>query len=116
MRSEYLAEASPDAALNLARMNLYGMPLAVVNTHSTFVDRRGARGMALHDPNQIQVGLSLQLVFGDFLDAVDQTSMRGAIEKGLGIGRTELQVGDDIRLTDQTGSRLKRVEGGNICL
>lgn len=63
--------------------------------------------MALHHPNQVRVGRGLQLVFRDFLHAVDETPTRGAVEESLGIGRTELEIGDNIRLTDPDGEALE---------
>ena len=63
--------------------------------------------MALHHPDEVGVGWGLELVFGDFLDAVDEAPTIGAIEEGLGISRTELQVGDDVGLTDPDGESLK---------
>lgn len=63
--------------------------------------------MALHHPNQVRVGWGLELVLGDFLDAVDQASTRGAIEESLGVGRTKPEVGDNIRLTDPDRKPLK---------
>jgi hypothetical protein len=53
------------------------------------------------------------LVLEDFLNAVDQASTRGAIDEGLGIGRTELEVGDDVALTDPDGEPLKACRGAN---
>lgn len=69
--------------------------------------------MPLHRPNQVGVGGRLRLVFADFLDAVDQAPTIGAIEEGLSVGRTELQVGDDVGLTDPDGQSLKTCCGGN---
>lgn len=51
------------------------------------------------------------MVLGDFLDAVDHASTRGAIEEGLGVGRTELEVGDDVGLTDPDGEALEAGRG-----
>ncbi len=38
--------------------------------------------MALHHPNEVGVGWRLELVFGDFLDAIDETPTIDAIEEG----------------------------------
>ena len=57
---------------------------------------RRVRRLALHHPNQIRVGWGLELVLGDFLDAVDEVPTRGAIAEGMGVGRTELEMGDDV--------------------
>lgn len=56
--------------------------------------------MPLHRPNQVRVGRRLKLVFRDFLDAINQALTRGTVENGLGVGRTELEVGDDVSRTD----------------
>ena len=69
--------------------------------------------MALHHPNQVRVGWGLELVLGDFLDAVNQASTRGAIEESLGVGRTELEIGDDVGLTDPDRKPLKARRGAN---
>lgn len=69
--------------------------------------------MALHHPNQVGVGWGLELVFGDFLDAVDHASTRGAIEESLGVGRTELEIGDDAGFADPDGEALKPRRGAN---
>lgn len=53
-------------------------------------NRRTGR-MMLHHPDEVGVGWGLQLVLENFLDAVDQASTRGAVEEGLGVGRTELE-------------------------
>ena len=63
--------------------------------------------MALHHPNQVRAGRGLKPVFGNFLDAADEAPTIGAIEEGLDISRTELQVGDDVGLTDPDGESLK---------
>lgn len=52
--------------------------------------------MALHHPNQVRVGRSLELVLGDFLDAIDQASTISAGENGLRVRSTEPEVGNDI--------------------
>jgi hypothetical protein len=57
------------------------------------------------------VGRSLELVLGDLLDTVDEASTRGAIEEGLGIGRTELQVGEDVGFADPYREPLKSRRG-----
>lgn len=64
--------------------------------------------MALHHPNQIRAGWGLKLVFRDFIDAVDQASTRGAVEEGLGIGRTEPEIGDDVGLRHPDGEALEQ--------
>ncbi len=69
--------------------------------------------MTLHHPNQVRVGRGLELVLGDFLDAADQAPTRGAINEGLGISRTELEVGDDVCLTDPDGKALKPRRGAD---
>lgn len=56
--------------------------------------------MTLYYPNQVRVGRGLELVLRDFLNAINETSTRGAIEKGLGVGRSELEIGDDVGLAD----------------
>lgn len=43
--------------------------------------------------------------------AVDEALMWDAVEEGLGVGRTELEVGDDIGLADQDGESLKACRG-----
>ncbi len=63
--------------------------------------------MALHHLDKVRVGRGLQLVFRDFFDAVDETPTIGAIKEGLGVGRTELEIGDDVGLTDPDRERLK---------
>ena len=63
--------------------------------------------MALHHPNQVRAGRGLKPVFGNFLDAADEAPTIGAIEEGLGIGRTELEIGDDVGATDPDGESLK---------
>ena len=67
--------------------------------------------MALHHPNQVRVGRGLELVLGDFLDAVDHASTRGAIEQGLGVGRAELEVGDDVGFANPDRKPLKACRG-----
>ena len=59
--------------------------------------------MALHHPDEVGVGWGLELVFGDFLDAVDEAPTIGAIEEGLSVGRTELEVDDDVGLANTQG-------------
>lgn len=63
--------------------------------------------MPLHRPNQIRVGWGLKLVLGDFLDAINQASTIGTIDEGLGVGRTEPKVGDDVGCTDPDREPLK---------
>ena len=70
---------------------------------------RRARRMALHHPTQVRIGWGLELALGNFLDAIDEAPTIGAIEEGLGVDRTKLEVGADVGFTH--GSRLKRVEG-----
>ena len=48
-----------------------------------------------------------------FLDAVDEAPTIGAIEEGLGIGCTELEIGDDVGLARPDGESLKACCGGN---
>lgn len=74
-------------------------PSRLIARHGTPVESMGAR-MALHYPDEVGVGWGLRLVFGDFLDAVDEASTRDTVEQGLGIRRTKLEVGDDVGLTD----------------
>ena len=69
--------------------------------------------MALHDPNQVRVGRALKLVFRDFLNAIDQASTRSTIDEGLGIGRIELEIGDDVGTTDPDGESPKPSCGAN---
>lgn len=68
---------------------------------------RGARGVPLHDSNQVRVGRRLKLVFADFLGAIDEASTVGAIDEGLGIRGTEPEVGDDVGFTDPDGESPK---------
>jgi len=56
--------------------------------------------MALHHPNQIRAGWGLELALGDFLNAVGEVSTRGALDQGLGVGWTEIEVGDNVGLAD----------------
>lgn len=49
----------------------------------------------------------MELAFGDFLKAIDQAPTRGAMEEGLGVGRTEVEIGDDVGLTDPDGKPRK---------
>ena len=74
---------------------------------------RGRRGITLHRPDDVRVGRSLELVFGDFLNAIDETSTRGAIEEGLGIGWTELEIGDDFGLRHPDWESFKPCRGAN---
>ena len=67
--------------------------------------------MALHDLDQVGVRRSLQLVFGDFLDALDEVGTRGAIEEGLRIVSPSFRYATMSALLTNTGRRLKRVEG-----
>lgn len=67
--------------------------------------------MALHHPDEVGVGWRLELVFGNLLDTVDEAPTSGAIEEGLGIGRTELEVGNDVSLTDPDGESPKSRRG-----
>jgi hypothetical protein len=53
----------------------------------------------------------LELVLGNFFDAIDHASTRGAIEESLGVGRTELEVGDDVGFADPDGEALKPRRG-----
>lgn len=53
------------------------------------------------------------MVLGNFLDAVDHASTRGAIEESLRVGRTELEVGDDVGLADPDGEPLKACRGAD---
>jgi hypothetical protein len=69
--------------------------------------------MPLHHPNQVRVERHLKLVLRDFLDAIDQAPTIGAIEKGLGIGRTELNIGDDVGRSDLHREQLKPRRGAN---
>lgn len=69
--------------------------------------------MALHYPDEIGVGWGLQLVFRDFLNAVDEAPTRGAIEEGLGVARTEPEVGDDVDLIDPHREPPKSCRGAN---
>ena len=69
--------------------------------------------MALHELNEIGVRRCLQLVFGDFLDALDEVVTRGAVEEDLRIGLAELQVRHDVGLTDQHRQPLKARRGAN---
>lgn len=62
--------------------------------------RPSMRQVALHHPDEVGVLRGLQLVFGDLLDAADEAPARGTVEEGLGVGWTELKVGDDVGLTD----------------
>ena len=59
---------------------------------------RQARCMALPCQQEIGVRLGCKSVFGDFLDTVDQVSTRGALDQGLGVGRTELEVDNNVSL------------------
>ena len=69
--------------------------------------------MALHHPNQVRVGRGLKLVLGDFLDAVDHASTRGAVEESLGVGRTEPEIGDDVGFANPDRKPLKACRGAN---
>lgn len=69
--------------------------------------------MALHDPNEVRVWRRLKLVFRDFLDAIDQASTWGTVEERLSVGRTELEVRDDVGLTDPHGEPLRARRGEN---
>ena len=69
--------------------------------------------MVLHQRNEIGVGWSLELVLADFLDTIDEASTRRTVEKSLGVGRTELKVGDDVGLTDPDGESPKSRCGAN---
>lgn len=42
---------------------------------------RGARRMTLRHPNQVRIGRGLELALLDFLNAINETSTRGAIER-----------------------------------
>jgi hypothetical protein len=55
----------------------------------------------------------LKLVFRDFLNAIDQASTRSTIDEGLGIGRIELEIGDDVGGTDPDGESPKPSCGAN---
>lgn len=59
---------------------------------------RQARCMALPCQQEIGVRLGCKSVVGDFLDTVDQVSMRGALDQGLGVGWTEIEEGDNVSL------------------
>lgn len=54
--------------------------------------------MALPCQQEIGVRLGCKSVVGDFLDTVDQVSMRGALDQGLGVGWTEIEEGDNVSL------------------
>ena len=69
--------------------------------------------MALHHLDEVGVGWGLKLVFRDFLDAIDEAPTRRAIEEGLGVGRTKLEVGDDVGLTNPDRKPLKPRRGTN---
>ncbi|MDF0672896.1 MAG: hypothetical protein P0120_00945 [Nitrospira sp.] len=69
--------------------------------------------MALHHPDEVRVGWRLELVLADFFDAIDNAPTIGAIEEGLGIGRTELKVGDDVGPADPHRKALKARRGAN---
>lgn len=104
----------------LGKLFLEGLVLRVHRIVEELLDgrpehpsNRRVRRMALHHPNELRVGRSLQLVFRDFLDAVDQAWTRGAIEEGLGVGRTEFEVGDDVGLADPHRKALKARRGTN---
>lgn len=76
------------------------------------LDRR-VRRMALHHLDEVRVGWGLQLVLRDFLDAVDEASARDTVEQGLGVGRTELEIGDDVGPTDPDREALKACRGAD---
>lgn len=69
--------------------------------------------MAPHNLDEISVRLGLELIFRDFFVPIDEASTSGAINEGLGVGRTELEVGDDVCLTDPDGKALKPRRGAD---
>ena len=69
--------------------------------------------MPLHQWNQLTVERRLKLVFRDFLNAINQASTRGAIDKCLSIDLTDLEVGDDVGPTDPDGEARRARGGGN---
>lgn len=74
---------------------------------------RWARRMALHHSKKVIVGRGLQLALENVLNAADSASTRGTVENGLGISRTELDVGDDVGFAESGGEALKEARRVN---
>ena len=61
----------------------------------------GTDGAVSSELGPVRAGWSLQLVLGEFLDAIDEAPTTGGRGESVGVSRTEPEVGDDVGLIDQ---------------